>query len=401
MFWLRCLKGFTHPNWSELVPSLRAEILSGINLIHKGVSFRAFFKVKLLVADLGAKAHMLNMFNFNGFYGCHYCTAPGNTIGKTHAYYPFQQQGKVREPGVNDCFVQYDDLLPVDSVINVAGVKGKSFFASIVPGLPLTAPVDYMHCVLFGFFPDVLKSCFRALSSTQKTKIILLLSGISCPREVISYSRKVRPLEEIAQFKANEHFNWLFKISPLIFKNRIPRDLYNHLLNIVFGIRLLFESSTAADTDIAEFFLKQFCSKIVSFNDGDERIETINVHCLRHLVDQVKRFGPLFCYSAMSFEAANRTFGEVFTGSHSDCEIICRRNLQKNKLARVKIQDPEIRCLFDKLYGITTLDQINCSTEFVETQAVNNGRATYPQAVVFNRQHFQNVYFDSPAYGRS
>ena len=67
----------------------------------------------------------------------------------------------------------------------------------------------------------------------------------------------------------------------------------------------------------------------------------------------------------------------------------------------MKIQDPEIRCLFDKLYGNTTLDQINCSTEFVETQAVNNGRATYPQAVFFNRQHFQNVYFDSPAYGRS
>ena len=67
----------------------------------------------------------------------------------------------------------------------------------------------------------------------------------------------------------------------------------------------------------------------------------------------------------------------------------------------MKIQDPEIRCLFDKLYGITTLDQINCSTEFVETQAVNNGRATYPQAVFFNRQHFQNFYFDSPAYGRS
>ena len=169
-----------------MIPSLRAEILSGVNLIHNGVSFRAFFKFKLLVADLGAKAHMLNMFKFNGFYGCHYCTAPGITIGKTHAYYPFQQHGKVREPGVNDFFVQYADLLPVDTVINVAGVKGKSSFASTVPGLPFTAPVDYLHCLLLGVFPDDLKSCFRALLSTQKTKINLLLSGISCAREVIS-----------------------------------------------------------------------------------------------------------------------------------------------------------------------------------------------------------------------
>ena len=126
----------------------------------------------------------------------------------------------------------------------------------------------------------------------------------------------------------------------------------------------MFESSAAADTGVAEIFLKQFCSNIVSFNDGDERIETVNVHCLRHLVDQVKRFGPRFCYSAMSFEAVNRTLREVFTGSHSECKKNLPQNFtKKHNLARVKFQDPDIRCLFDKLYGITTLDQINCSTE--------------------------------------
>ena len=144
--------GNTTPNWNELVPIINSELLSGVNFKHNGVSFQAFFSIKLLIADLGAKSHMLNMFKFNGFYGCHYCTAPGKTIGKTHAYYPFAQIGKIREPDINNVFVKYAELVPVDELINVAGVKGKSAFSSVINNLPLAAPIDYMHCVLLGVF---------------------------------------------------------------------------------------------------------------------------------------------------------------------------------------------------------------------------------------------------------
>ena len=41
---------------------------------------------------------------------------------------------------------------------NVVGVKGKSAFALILEGLLLSAPIDYMHCVLSGVFSDVLKT---------------------------------------------------------------------------------------------------------------------------------------------------------------------------------------------------------------------------------------------------
>ena len=151
--------GNTTPNWNELVPIINSELLSGVSFKHNGVSFQAFFSIKLLIADLGAKSHMLNMFKFNGFYGCHYCTAPGKTIGKTHAYYPFAQIRKIREPDINNVFVKYAELIPVDELINVAGVKGKVSFSSVINNLPLAAPIDYMHCVLLGVFPEALKLC--------------------------------------------------------------------------------------------------------------------------------------------------------------------------------------------------------------------------------------------------
>ena len=393
--------GEKHPDWGALVPLLKAEIISGVDLCQSELRTHLSFQFKLLISDLGAKSHMLNMLKFNGHYGCHYCTVPGKTIGRTHAYYPYNQKGEIRVSSLNDMYVEYAETLGEKSVFNVVGVKGKSAFADIIPGLPLTAPVDYMHCVLLGVFPELMKLCYKSLSSEEKIKLNIVISGLACPREMIAYSRKVRSLDELTQFKANELFNWLFYLSHIFFLNRLQLNVFSHLTNLIFGVRLLFESSADGNTAPAEKFLDNFCREIVEIHSGNHRIETINVHCLRHLVDQVKRFGPLFCYSAMSFEAANRPLGDLFTGSHSECEVICRRVLQRHKLSAADIVDSNLRSIFCKLSG--TIDEKNekFDDEFFETNEIISWRQSYPKAKFFNRQDLKNVYFDSIAYKRS
>ena len=95
---------------------------------------------------------MLNLYNFNGCYGCHYCTVEGITIGSSHCYYPFAQTCLVREPTLTNKYVRFADVLSFRHKPNVAGVKGKSAFANMIEGLPLSAPIDYMHCELLGVF---------------------------------------------------------------------------------------------------------------------------------------------------------------------------------------------------------------------------------------------------------
>ena len=101
---LACLfVGNGAPNWNEIVPRLRAELISPIEF--DNLNFprtKIMFKVRLLIADMCAKVHVLNMIQFNGYFGCHFCTAEGKTIGKTQAYYPFLQSGDVREPELNN-----------------------------------------------------------------------------------------------------------------------------------------------------------------------------------------------------------------------------------------------------------------------------------------------------------
>ena len=341
------------------------------------------------------------MLKFNGYFGCHFCTAEGLTIGKTHAYYPFHQSGQIRESNLNDVYVSIAEVYGDGNPVNVVGVKGESAFAKLIEGLPLCAPIDYMHCVLLGVFPELLKLCSKSLSTDEKIRANVVISGLSCPREMIAFSRKIRPLDELSQFKANEFFNWLFYIAPVLFLNRLSSELYLHLINLVYGMRLIFESSSVENVKKAEEFINKFCEEIVSFHGGNQRIETINVHCLKHLAEQVKRFGPLYCYSAMSFEAANRTLGDVFSGSHSECEIVCRRVLQRHKLVETEISEECLQPMFRRIGGVTTENSDNFDKDFLETEALKRGKSAHPHALFFNRQFVGNTYYDSLSYKRS
>ena len=403
--------GDKYPPWDVLVPHLKDELSCEVKLEMNEHTFCIVtFEVRLLIADLGAKSHMLNMLKFNGFYGCHFCTAQGVTIGRTHAYYPYTQQGKIREPAVNDVFVEMAETMSVEQKlkkdhakklkVNVVGVRGKSAFSQIINGLPLSAPIDYMHCVLSGVFTELLKTCYSSLTKNQKDDINLQVAELSCPREMIAFSRKVRPLEELAQYKANELLNWLIYLSPILFLEYLSLSLYSHLSSLVFGIRLLLESNSESSVAAAEGYLNLFCQEISFLHTNNSRAETINTHCLRHLPDQVKRYGPLFCQSAMAFESANRTLGEVFSGANSECEIICRRVLQRHKLVDNKIKNEKLQALYSSLSG-KPHECGNLAREFIETEAVQEIKLKYPNALFFNRQTVNNVYFDSPTYKRS
>ena len=106
--------GDSHPPWKLLVQHLKDEFSSVVRIKINEESFcTVVFKVRLLVTNLGAKSHMLNMLKFNGYYGCHYCTAEGQTIGRTHAYYPYNQQGIIRDPETNDVFVEMAETMSV------------------------------------------------------------------------------------------------------------------------------------------------------------------------------------------------------------------------------------------------------------------------------------------------
>ena len=281
------------------------------------------------------------MMQFNGYFGCHFGTAEGITIGRAHAYYPHNQSGSIRETTLHSLYVEAAELRSATSSASCFVVKGQSAFSDVLSGLPLTAPIGSVSRI-GGVFPELLKHLLKKMAPTYRKETNDLVPSPTCPRELITYSRKIRSLHEINQFKANDFFNWLFYLSPVVFWKRIPKVLYDNLLSFVFGVRLLLEFGKEENVVAAERLLNQFCSSVVDIFDGNERVETINIHSLRHLPTQVRRFGPLFAFSAMSFESANRILGEVFTGSHYECEVVCRPFLKRQRLLDLHNKSGEI-----------------------------------------------------------
>ena len=122
MFW-----GNRKPPWRTVVNHLKAD-LDQVFVIE---NHKKQFRCVTIVADIPAKANVLSMYENN----CNLCTAVGKTIGKSHSYYPFEQESEYCTLELNDRYVEIAAALNGGKhMFNVVGVKRKSKFAKIVPG---------------------------------------------------------------------------------------------------------------------------------------------------------------------------------------------------------------------------------------------------------------------------
>ena len=135
--------GNKKPPWRTVVNHLKAELDQVFIIENHKVQFGC---VKI-VADIPAKANVVSIYKNNGYNDCNLCTADGKTIGKSHSYYPFEQEFEYRTPELNDRYVEIAEALNGGKhMFNVVGVKGRSEFGKIVPGLPLAAGITCIVC---------------------------------------------------------------------------------------------------------------------------------------------------------------------------------------------------------------------------------------------------------------
>ena len=166
-------------------------------------------KINMLVTDLIAKLHCLSMYQHNGHFGCCYCTARGGTIDRHHCYYPYKQDFRVRESTFHEQCVQLWENLNEGghSSTNVVGAKGRSAFSVIILGLPLSACIDYLHCVLIGVHQSLLKLHIKLMIVRKLFESFnKQVKKISFPCELVNHGWSVRPLTDLTDFKANEFF---------------------------------------------------------------------------------------------------------------------------------------------------------------------------------------------------
>ena len=160
---------------------------------------------------------------------------------------------------MNDKFVALaESLRMTGKVHNVCGVKGRSAFASLVDGLPLTVGIDYMHWILQGVYKDVFEQQLRNLSKSQEQRLNEIIANLHAPRETTRHLLKIRGISDIQFFKANENLNYSLCVGPVVSEDHFDGNLYKHAMNLIMAVRLLLESCCESDLVEAIDLLNDF-----------------------------------------------------------------------------------------------------------------------------------------------
>jgi hypothetical protein len=333
----------------------------------KNVKVKSFVYAIACCCDSVARAMLQNIMQFNGMYGCSWCTSPGETVKKGKGFvraYKYDPNIVLRrDSDIRECARKAHVSGKADM-----GVKGPSPL-SLLPGFDMVKGfvVDYMHSVDLGVTRQLSHLWFDSIYHAKPWYLGKRIAEIDC--KILSMlppsniTRAPRSLLTRAYWKANEWRAFLLCYDPIVLKEILPVLYYNHMIllsSVMFSLQSEFishmdefHSSTCINKFVKEF----------SVLYGLEHM-SYNVHLLVHLTDCVRNWGPLWCYSAYSFESANGLFLKLFHGTQAVPKQISNSFLllqRMQELIPVSINDKTHE------YVIKILSSVLSNSKFHET----------------------------------
>lgn len=308
------------------------------------------FKPYILIADMPAKASLLNIIQFNGYYGCPRCTMRGERICR-RLIYPIFENFTLRTPE------QF--YLASINVGLAAGVKGHCVLQDVFANLPISAPIDIMHQGFLGVARALIMSLFARVPKQMRENLCVEIVRCFIP---IATARQPRSLDELKYFKASEIQILTLYLAPVLLKKYLVNQnqpYYRNFCALVFLLKLLMLKRISEETlEAAETCLHYFN---VGFAElYDIHCQSYNIHSLRHLVEQVRRFGPLTSTSAFAFENANRLLCLSLTGTVNTAELLATRYFNR-KIAGTRELESDKLTKFTKCLAKNSTDSsIDC-----------------------------------------
>ena len=258
-------------------------------------------KIKAFCCDAPACSFIKNVKPCGSYFGCMKCETEGEYVHNISG-----KGGRVTYPEIDAMIRTDESFRDREQIQHHAGF-------SILESLPIdmvkTFCIDPMHLVYMGAARKLLfiwvhgRRTMKVKLSWQMMKEI---SDILVKIEKlisVEFERKTRTLDELSRFKATELRLLLVYILPIILKNRLPDEVYQHFLLLHVAIRILSCKESVKDeanVDYANSLLVLFIEKSVPIY-GDQFL-TYNIHNLQHLGEECKQLGSLEMFSCFAFE---------------------------------------------------------------------------------------------------
>ncbi|KAL1418328.1 hypothetical protein MTO96_025974 [Rhipicephalus appendiculatus] len=169
--------------------------LKTISWEHAGERITSKIFVTCCSVDSPARASLLNMKQFNGFYGCPWCLEKGTVVDRTLRYIPRERAAALR----THRSVDHDMREAFEQGRPVHGIKGPSALLKLNGfNLVWCLPPDYMHCVLEGVTQQLTELWLTAagMAFYVGRQLQEVESRIRDLRPPVSFCRLPRPISE-------------------------------------------------------------------------------------------------------------------------------------------------------------------------------------------------------------
>lgn len=276
------------------------------------------FNVRFKVQHLKYLHLKKGTVNFNHYHGCGKCTTLGEWDKKGH-HMSFPRIDAPRRSDFSFRSRSDEDHHKIDSPIEELKIN-------MVEDFPVA---DSLHLLDLG----IMKKCLIGwtlgsfnFSTKWSAKEIDEISDLLVsfnkfkPNEI---HRAIRKLDCLKFWKGLEFRTFLLYLGIVILKDYLPTEAYQHFVLLFCGVTICSTKSYIQYTDLADRLFSDYIEGYINIYGIDSI--TSNVHNLCHVVDDVKRFGPLPEISAYPFENRLGYIKKLLRNGHRPLAQVAKR----------------------------------------------------------------------------
>lgn len=190
--------------------------------------------------------------------------------------------------------------------------------------------------------------------------------------------RTIRRLNYIKLWKGSEYRTFLLYLGPVILKKFVDQDIYQHFLILMCAVRIVSSFKYKKYMNVAEILFKDYIRCYINLY-GRGSI-TSNVHNLCHIVNDVKKFGPLPIISTYPFENILGHMKHMLRSGNLPLQQIAKRTLEFSKIGHLSTNsvvnispEQEIKGILHEIPGCEKVFlKINYKNQFVISNNVKN-----------------------------
>lgn len=309
------------------------QFVEEINELHKdGIMIsKTKFKVQLkcAICDTPARAFLKKTVGHGGIYACERCTVEGERINNRTVYPSVDADRRSNFSFRHKLQPEHhhsgnSPLLNIRPMLNII-----SFFV-----------LDFMHLVCIGIVKKLLEYWTSGnLNFRLSRKYRIELSRrMNCLKAQIpcEFQRKPRSTNFVAKWKATEFRFFILYCGPIVLKELLRKELYNHFMLLFASCRILCSDALCLRyTSHAKTYLRSFFIAMKDYYGRESQI--LNAHHLIHLPDDVKFMQcSLSHFTAFPFENYLGKMKRFIRTANRPLAQICRRLHELNCLKKAK-----------------------------------------------------------------